>query len=173
MSGLIKGLNHILASVRAFAVIWVVACFLIMTLSVWTQVGGRYMFSYSISWTGELATIAQIWAVLVGAGIAERRRMHPRIDALLSLFPPNMRRALMVITTVLGLWFLAAIVIGTVPMMEMGQFQTTPSLGIPLIIPYLGLIVGPLYFAIELVMMAVHSWAAPDDSVAGSAENSL
>lgn len=173
MSGLIKGLSYTLAGVRVFAATWVVACFLIMTLSVWTQVGGRYLFNYSISWTGELATIAQIWAVLVGAGIAERGRMHPRIDALLSMFPRNVQRVLMVITTILGLWFLAAIVIGTIPMMEMGQFQTTPALGIPLIIPYLGLVVGPFYFAIELVAMALGSWAAPDDGMAGSAENSL
>jgi TRAP-type C4-dicarboxylate transport system permease small subunit len=169
----VKGMKRTLTAVRAIAAVWVVTCFIIMAVSVWLQVGGRYLFNYSISWTGELATIAQIWAVLVGAGLAERRSMHPRIDILLNLFPTNLRRALVVATTALGLWFLAAIVVGTVPMMQMGRFQTTPAMGIPLIIPYLGLVIGPIYFAIELVAMAVTNWPSEDERKTASVENTF
>jgi TRAP-type C4-dicarboxylate transport system permease small subunit len=96
--------------------------------------------------------------VLVGAGIAARQDLHARIDALVNLFPLPIRRLLTGAASLLGLIFLLSIVVGAVPMLRQGQFQTTPSLGLPMWIPYLGLIVGPLYFAAEVVDMAVRQW---------------
>lgn len=155
--------------VRVIAAVWVISCFIVMTVAIWAQVGGRYVFNYSIAWTGELATIAQIWMVLVGAGIAARHNMHARIDVLLNLFPLFIRRALTLITLALGLWFLAAIIIGAVPLLTMGKFQTTPAMGISLLVPYLGLIIGPIYFAVELCAATARNWsldgqAEPDDA---------
>lgn len=147
-----------LAVVRTAAAAWVVACFVVMTAAVWVQVGGRYFFNYSIASSTEVATLAQIWMVLVGAGIAARQDLHARIDALVNLFPPPLRRLLTAATSLLGLVFLAAVVVGAVPMLRQGQFQTTPTLGLPMWVPYLGLIVGPLYFAAEVLDMAVRHW---------------
>jgi len=155
-----------LRAARGVAAVWVVACVLVMTVAVWAQVGGRYAFAYSISWTDEVATIAQIWMVLVGAGIAARHRLHARVDMLLGLFPLAARRALMLATLALGLWFLFAIVQGAVALMEFGRFQTTPALGLPMIVPYAGLIVGPVYFAIEMIAMTAAAWS--DGDISGS-----
>jgi TRAP-type transport system small permease protein len=150
--------SRALAAVRTAASVWVVACFVVMTLSVWVQVGGRYFFNYSIASSTEVATLAQIWMVLVGAGIAARQDLHARIDALVNLFPAPVRRMLTAATSLLGLAFLAAVVVGAVPMLRQGQFQTTPTLGMPMWVPYLGLLVGPLYFAAEVLDMAVRQW---------------
>ncbi|MBL8344204.1 MAG: TRAP transporter small permease [Rubrivivax sp.] len=150
--------SRALAAVRTAAAAWAVACFVIMTLAVWVQVGGRYFFNYSIASSTEVATLAQIWMVLVGAGIAARQDLHARIDALVNLFPPPLRRMLTAATSLLGLAFLAAVVVGAVPMLRQGQFQTTPTLGMPMWVPYLGLLVGPLYFAVEVLDMAVRQW---------------
>jgi len=68
------------------------------------------------------------------------------------------RRALTAAASLLGLIFLLSIVVGAVPMIERGHFQTTPALGLPMWIPYLGLIVGPLYFAAEVIDLAVRQW---------------
>jgi TRAP-type transport system small permease protein len=147
-----------LQAVRTVAAVWVVTCFVVMAVAVWVQVGGRYFFNYSIASSIEVATIAQIWMVLVGAGIAARQDLHARIDALVNLFPLPIRRLLTGAASLLGLIFLLSIVVGAVPMLRQGQFQTTPSLGLPMWIPYLGLIVGPLYFAAEVIDMAVRQW---------------
>jgi TRAP-type transport system small permease protein len=147
-----------LQAVRTVAAVWVVTCFIVMAVAVWVQVGGRYFFNYSIASSIEVATIAQIWMVLVGAGIAARQDLHARIDALVNLFPLPIRRVLTGAASLLGLIFLLSIVVGAVPMLRQGQFQTTPSLGLPMWIPYLGLIVGPLYFAAEVIDMAVRQW---------------
>jgi TRAP-type transport system small permease protein len=147
-----------LQAVRTVAAVWVVTCFVVMAVAVWVQVGGRYFFNYSIASSIEVATIAQIWMVLVGAGIAARQDLHARIDALVNLFPLPIRRLLTGAASLLGLIFLLSIVVGAVPMLRQGQFQTTPSLGLPMWIPYLGLIIGPLYFATEVIDMAVRQW---------------
>jgi TRAP-type C4-dicarboxylate transport system permease small subunit len=147
-----------LSAARLLATVWVVACVVVMTVAVWAQVGGRYAFNYSISWTDEVATIAQIWMVLVGAGIAARHQLHARVDVLLALMPLAARRVVMLATLALGLWFLFAIVEGALALMAVGRFQTTPALGLPMIVPYAGLVVGPVYFAIEMVAMTVAAW---------------
>jgi TRAP-type C4-dicarboxylate transport system permease small subunit len=155
--------------VRITAAAWVVACFTVMTVAVWVQVGGRYLFNYSISWTGELATISQIWMVLVGAGVAARGDLHARIDALVVLLPAAVRRIIMLLTLGLGLWFLGSIVVGVIPMMRLGQFQTTPALGLPMTVPYLGLVIGPIYFACEMVALTGRNWTGrePETEPAG------
>jgi len=171
-----QSLKHValraLGVVRGIAATWVICCFVMMTVSVWVQVGGRYVFNYSIAWSGELATIAQIWMVLVGAGLAARRNMHARVDILLGLFPDPARKALMLATLGLGLWFLAAIVQGAIPLIRLGQFQTTPALGVPVLIPYFGLIIGPIYFAVELCAATAASWAGNSDADGDSAADS-
>lgn len=147
-----------LRGVRAIASTWVVACFVVMTVSVWAEVGGRYVFNYSIAASSELATMAQIWMVLVGAGIAARHDMHARVDALVNMLPKPIQRAMLVAGASLGIVFLMAIVVGAVPIVQRGLDQSTPSLGLPMAIPYSGLFIGPIYFAIEVVALTVRQW---------------
>lgn len=151
-------LSRTLAAVRRAAAIWVISCFVVMTVAVWVQVGGRYVFNYSIASSTEIATLSQIWMVLVGAGIAARQNVHARIDALVNLFPLPVRRLVTTAASILGLVFLFSIVVGAIPMIRQGQFQTTPALGLPMWIPYLGLVLGPLYFAAEVIDAAARQW---------------
>jgi TRAP-type C4-dicarboxylate transport system permease small subunit len=150
--------SKVLSATRWVASAWVIACFNIMTIAVLAQVGGRYFFNYSIASSAEIATLAQIWMVLVGAGVAAREDIHARIDALVNKFPLPARRVLTLGAAVLGVVFLLSIVVGAIPMMENGRYQTTPILGLPMWIPYLGLVIGPLYFAVEVVDTAVRQW---------------
>lgn len=152
-------LARLLIVIRAIAAFWVVACFSIMTLAVWMQVGGRYFFNYSIASSTEIATLAQIWMVLIGAGVAARMDLHARIDVLVNLLPFGMRRYFTLASALLGLWFLLAIVRGSLPMLAEGLEQTSPALEIPMLIPYLGLVVGPLYFAVEVIAAAARQWS--------------
>src|SRR4029079_12760965 len=112
--------SRALATVRMAAAIWVITCFVVMTLSVWMQVGGRYIFNYSIASSTEIATLAQIWMVLVGAGVAARQNIHARIDALVNLFKLPVRRALTAAASLLGLIFPLFTVCGRVAVVERG-----------------------------------------------------
>jgi len=155
ISGTIKGL-------RTVAVWIVVACFVYMTLAVLAQVFGRYVFNYSISWTEETAKFAQIWVVLIGAGITMRRGLHVAVDVLAAMLPLKLARVLMVVVAAGCLWFLGIVIYGSLPLIELGwKFETSPVLQIPMWIIYLCLPMGAVYFGIEIVLSVFARWNQP------------
>lgn len=155
IGGAVKG-------VRAVATWVVVACFVYMIVAVLAQVLGRYVFNYSISWTEETAKFAQIWVVLIGAGITMRRGLHVAVDVLAAMLPLNLARVLMVVVAAGCLWFLGIIVYGSLPLIELGwMFETSPVLQIPMWTIYLGLPLGAFYFGIEIVLSVIARWDRP------------
>jgi TRAP-type C4-dicarboxylate transport system permease small subunit len=139
----------------------VIVLFVIMMCGVLIQVGGRYAFNYSISGTEETARFAQVWMVLFGAGVAMRLGRHVAIDVLVTCLPVALSRVLNVLIVAGSLWFLSLVVIGTLPLIEVGKFETSPALQLPMWIMYLSLIVGSIYFAIEVVLWLVDRWKNP------------
>ena len=159
MSGI---LGRFVAGVRLAVAVLVVACFAYMTLAVLAQVFGRYVFNYSISWTEETARYAQIWVVLMGAGIAMRRGLHVAVDALAAMLPLRWARVLSILIAAGALWFLGVVVYGSLPLIELGWlFETSPVLQLPMWVIYLSLPLGAGYFALELVARVVERWHQP------------
>ena len=155
-------LARIVAGARLAVAAIVVACFAYMTLAVLAQVFGRYVFNFSISWTEETARYAQIWVVLMGAGIAMRRGLHVAVDAVAALLPLKWARALSLLIAAGALWFLGVVVYGSLPLIELGWlFETSPVLQVPMWIIYLSLPLGAGYFALELVARVVDRWDQP------------
>ena len=159
MSGI---LARIVAGARLAVAVIVVACFAYMTLAVLVQVFGRYVFNYSISWTEETARYAQIWVVLMGAGIAMRRGLHVAVDALAAMLPLRWARVVSLVIAAGALWFLGVVIYGSLPLIELGWFfETSPVLQIPMWVIYLTLPLGASYFALELVARVVERWDRP------------
>ena len=155
-------LGRVVAGARLTVAVIVVACFAYMTLAVLAQVFGRYVFNYSISWTEETARYAQIWVVLMGAGIAMRRGLHVAVDALAAMLPLRWARGLSLLIAAGSLWFLGVVVYGSLPLIELGWlFETSPVLQLPMWVIYLSLPLGAAYFALELVARVVERWNQP------------
>jgi TRAP-type transport system small permease protein len=150
-----------IAILRRTADILVCLLFVCMMCSVLLQVGGRYVFNYSVAGTDEVARFAQVWMVMVGAGIAMRFGKHVAIDAVMSHMPLPFARILNVFITIGCVWFLAIVIMGAQPLMMVGQFETSPALGIPMWTMYLCLTIGPLYFGLETVLLLIHRWDDP------------
>jgi TRAP-type C4-dicarboxylate transport system permease small subunit len=151
---------------RTVAVWVVVACFVYMTLAVLAQVFGRYVFNYSISWTEETAKFAQIWVVLIGAGITMRRGLHVAVDVLATMLPTNLARVLMVVVAAGCLWFLGVVIYGSLPLIELGwKYETSPVLQIPMWIIYLCLPLGAFYFGVEIILSVIARWDRPSGNL--------
>ena len=167
--------DRTVTGIRALAQAVVIACFVYMTVAVLAQVFGRYVFNYSISWTEETAKFAQIWVVLMGAGITMRRGLHVAVDVLAAMLPVAAARALMVLVAAGCLWFLGIVVYGSLPLIELGwMFETSPVLQVPMWIIYLCLPLGAFYFGLEVVLSVIDRWDRPfglrvDDEVEGAA----
>lgn len=123
-----------------------------MVLAVLTQVIGRYVFNFSIASATEIATFAQIWMVLLGAGYAMRERLHVSIETLVEMLPPLVQRLVTVPVASLCLWFLWIVFDGGMQLIEIGAIQTSAALQISMEIPYIAIPVSAAYFALEAAL---------------------
>ena len=135
--------------------------------AVLAQIGGRYLFNYSIAWATEFASYAQIWMVLLGAGYAMRMRLHVAIDVVIAALPKVLARAMMVPILALCLWFLWVVWQGGWLLLEIGQIQTSAGLGVPMAVPYAVLPASAAYLALE-TLIAMGGVILGREAVAGS-----
>jgi len=157
--------ERITAALRWLIATAVIVFYSYMAVVVLLQVLGRYVFNYSIDWSTETATFAQIWMVLLAAGIAMRRRLHVGVDVLVDALPRQLQRLFLIVTVILCLWFLWVAVQGSFRLIKVGFIQTSPALSIPMWLPYLSLPVGLSYFAFEFLLAMLKRWrdlARPD-----------
>ena len=123
-----------------------------MVAIVFAQVVARYVFNHSFPGADEAATFAQIWMVLLGAGYAMRQRLHVAIELVIERLPERLARLLLVPVAGLCLWFLWVVFQGGMQLMQVGGWQTSPGLQLPMDIPYAMIPVGAAYFALETAL---------------------
>lgn len=144
-----------LSIIRRTVDVVIIGLFAFMCIAIWMQVAGRYLFNFSIGWAFEGATFAQIWMVLLGTGVAMRLNMHNSMEMFAQHLSPRVYRFLIVLSAAACLWFLAISIRGSLPLLRIGSFQTSPALQMPMFIPYLAITVGFLYFALEIVVFTI------------------
>ena len=138
---------------------WLVIIFFVyMVLSVFYQVLGRYVFHYKLGVAAETATFAQIWMVLLAAGIAMKKNMHVGVDILLRVLPKKFQKIIIIFSFIFILSFLILALKGCVALISVGFESTSPALGIPMWIPYLSVPIGIIYITIELVIVTISKY---------------
>ena len=156
-----NALERVCLALRGLASVIVVLLFAVMLVAVLVQVAGRYLFNFPIAPAAEIATFSQIWLVLLGAGVAVARGQHVAIDVLPSQLPLPAARVALIGITLVSATFLAVLGYGAWPLMRLGQFQTSPSLRIPMIYMYACLPVGAAYMIVELLLSVIQRWNDP------------
>lgn len=159
--------------VRGLVSVVVIGLFVVMMVAVLAQVGGRYLFNFAIAQASEIATYSQIWLVLLGSGVAIAKGQHVAIDMLPAKLPlPGQRVALLAIAAIVAA-FLCVLAYGTIPLLKMGAFQTSPAMRIPMKYIYLCMPVGAAYMMLELVLSVIHRWNDPFPPPEPDAEEAL
>jgi TRAP-type C4-dicarboxylate transport system permease small subunit len=156
--GLQSRIKQFVAGLRRVISFLVIAFFGYMAVAVLVQIAGRYVFNFSIDWTAETATFAQIWMVLLAAGLAMQQNLHVNVDVLSNVVPETMRRTLIVVVAIACSGFLLLAFIGSLALIDIGRIQSSPVLQVPMWIPYLSLPVGLLYFGLELLLALAARW---------------
>jgi len=141
-----------LALLRRAVELVLIALLAVMVAIVFAQVVARYAFNHSIPGADEAATFAQIWMVLLGAGYAMRQRLHVSIELVIERLPVRAARLLLVPVAGLCLWFLWVVFEGGLLLMQVGGWQTSPGLQVPMDIPYAMIPAGAAYFALETAL---------------------
>jgi TRAP-type C4-dicarboxylate transport system permease small subunit len=128
----------------------------VLTVSVFLQVLIRFVFKYPLPWTEEIARIAFVYCVFVGATIAVRENSHLSVDFLLVILPKGVARA----AVFLGMFLVGVFLVfvtwqGIVLVMATGV-QMSPVMQVPF--RYLYLIL-PVSGAIMLLYLVVNMLA--------------
>lgn len=148
----LSGAAAVLRILRRIVDIVAILLLLGMVSLIFIQILGRYAFNFSISWSEECATFAQIWLVMLGAGIAMRNRHHVGIDLLVVRCPLNVQRVVKAAGFLLSAWFLVVVIVGSFSLLALGMIVKSPALQLPLAVPYSALPVGMGYFLLEFAI---------------------
>lgn len=93
------------------AVAWV--CFVTMLAVMLVQVFTRYVVNHPLAWTEELSRFAYIWAIFLGAILAQRTKSHMTVTILTEKFPPKIRQATEVFVDLFSIAALSVMLYGT------------------------------------------------------------
>ncbi|WP_372424423.1 TRAP transporter small permease [Salinarimonas chemoclinalis] len=129
-----------------------VACLAIMVLAITVQVVGRYLLPFPIADAVEISTFAQVWLVLLGAGLACRADALFTVDLVGSRLSPALERARRLLVLLAGSVFLGMLFWGSLSLLELGTRQRAPTLRIAMWWIYVSIPIGVAYFWIELAV---------------------
>jgi len=144
--------SNLLSILRRLVEVVAIALLSCMILLILTQILGRYVFNFSIAWSEELAVFAQIWLVMLGAGIAMRRGQHVGIDILIAGRSQLVQRIAKSAALLLVVWFFFVVITGSFSLLAIGMIIKSPALQMPMAIPYFSLSFGMSYFLLEFAI---------------------
>jgi len=124
----------------------------VMTVLVFANVVGRYVFGVSFGWTEELSRFAMIWTAFLGAGLALRYGQLVSVDAVQGLFPRTAELWLRGATALVIAAFLVALVWLGLQFVEFSWRNRTPVLRIPRGYPYLAIPIGAAFALVHLAL---------------------
>lgn len=123
----------------------------VLTVSVFLQVLIRFVFKYPLPWTEEIARIAFVYCIFVGATIAVRENSHLQVDFLLVILPKRVARAAVFLGMVLvGVFLIFVTWQGVVLVLATGV-QMSPVMQVPFKYLYLILPVSGALMLLYLV----------------------
>ncbi|WP_162500802.1 TRAP transporter small permease [Modicisalibacter coralii] len=139
---------------------WIAATILAVIIIInFAAVAARYLLDDPFGWSEEAMRYGIVWAVYLVAGATFRRGEQMAID-LIDLVPSRRFRVAASIVSLASTLLLAAIVVvlGLPYLLDTGQ--VSPSMRIPMWIPYASVVVGYVLIALQ----AVAAFIDPPDS---------
>lgn len=102
----------------------------VLCLDVFLGVFSRYVMARTFTWYDEIARLLFVWIVFLGAAVGVRRSAHFRLHLVLDRFPPGLRRAAHVVGVLVVIGFGLLMIQQGWKLVELGQFQRTPVMGL-------------------------------------------
>lgn len=131
------------------------AFFVLIVVTVFLGVIFRYVLNNPIPWTIELATIAFVWVVFLGASSAMKRQMHIGIDALTRLAPGPVQEILGIAINLVMLWVLWFFIESGWAFSWAAWIKITPVFKWPYTFVDLAVPIGSALMAVRLIQQTV------------------
>lgn len=138
----------------------------LMVLIMFVQSTSRYFVGSSFSWGSELAQYLHVWQIWIGASLAIRLQSHIRVDVFVKLFPSLIQKALNILAILCWAIFAGFLSIeGSKYVMNvLASGQTSPSLHVPMWIPYLAIPIGGTLMVIRLIQQVYLLFTNEDET---------
>ena len=149
--------------------LYISAClFIALTVLLFANVVGRYVFGHSFAWVEELATIAFVWMIWFAISAAVTKRKHLRIDFVLEMVPFKVKKGMLIISNaifaVLDIYLLTIMmqIIG-----RLGNSQTT-MLRLPQQVVYAIIPLGLVLSVIRIVQDTIRLFHENEQNLGAS-----
>ena len=123
----------------------------IMIINVTLGVFFRYVLNDSLSWTEELARYLMVWFALLGMSLAMRDNEHVSVSYFLGKMRASVVFKLKIINYILVIIFLFLLLKYSIGHLKVVKMQTSPSIGIPMYLPYSAISIGSFLMIIECI----------------------
>jgi TRAP-type C4-dicarboxylate transport system permease small subunit len=130
------------------------ACLILMvvlTADIFLGVFSRYVLQQTFTWYDEIARVCFVWMVFLGAAAGVRRGAHFRLHLLVSGLPARGQQAIELFGGLVAIGFALALVHYGWALVELGQFQQTPVMGLSKWWVYLAVPVGGALIALNVL----------------------
>ena len=138
----------------------------VLCLDVFLGVFSRYVMGRTFTWYDEIARLLFVWIVFLGAAVGVRRSAHFRLHLILDRFPPGVRRVAHVVGILVLMAFGLLMIQQGWKLVELGQFQRTPVMGLSKRYVYASVPAGG---ALIILYSLPHLWRALRGATPGSA----
>jgi TRAP-type C4-dicarboxylate transport system permease small subunit len=119
----------------------------IMVILVFSQVLGRYVFGWSVSWGEELTRFLLVWISFLGVALAAKKRANINIDAFVNLLHGKAKIAVDVLGDNLNLAFWVYVGLSGISMLTQNGDQSSPAMQVPMSVIYIAIpVCGLLIF---------------------------
>jgi TRAP-type C4-dicarboxylate transport system permease small subunit len=129
----------------------------VLCADVFLGVFSRYILRSTFTWYDEIARLLFVWIVFLGAAVGVRRSGHFRLQLLIERFPPGWRRVADVFGVLAIMLFGGVLIQQGWKLVELGQFQQTPVMGLSKAYVYASMPVGG---ALVILYSLRHLWRA-------------
>ena len=129
----------------------------ILCADVFLGVFSRYVLHSTFTWYDEIARLLFVWIVFLGAAVGVRRSGHFRLQLLIERFPPGLRRIADAFGVLAIMLFGGVLIQQGWKLVELGQFQQTPVMGLSKAYVYASMPVGG---ALIILYSLRHFWRA-------------
>jgi TRAP-type C4-dicarboxylate transport system permease small subunit len=135
-----------------------------MVVVIAAQVWYRFVLNDPLSWSEELGRYLFVWISFLGAAAGVRYQVHLGIDLLPKMLSPSAYRAVVILMNVIIQVFLAVIIYWGFKILGIVRLQTSASMNISMLYPYLAVPVGSIFMLVNsLRISAAALWGNPLD----------
>ena len=129
----------------------------VLCLDVFLGVFSRYVMARTFTWYDEIARLLFVWIIFLGAAVGVRRATHFRLHLVVDRFSPGARRVAHVLGVLILMGFGLLLIQQGWKLVELGQFQRTPVMGLSKQYVYLSVPAGG---ALIFLYSLPHLWRA-------------